>query len=788
MDIRSFTGRHKIYFFFFVFSLLGVIFIQSFNSLTLYQFKGVSKTINVAGRQRTLSQRIAKRVAQSSPERPLGHVFYQDVKLWQSNHKALWKGSDSLGTVALEGKHIQGLFQIINPNFEAISLAVARYQQGEIPYEELRRVVDDNEKSFLSGMDAIVLAFEEEAESALNTSERIELAFSLVAVCIICVMYILFFRPAIRTMFLQFQELQRKDKELAGKNAELEKQVNSLQESKEEQAVLEEELRAALAIRTETNQKLEKNLRQIEQMKVQMQEAQAMAKIGYWSYDLNTEYLDSSPMMYHIFDVRQTDKRSLSLEGLAANVHPEDQHKIEDSIKKAIQEQEVRYQYRILDQEGRIKHLSALLRGQYDKKTGHPVAVFGVIQDVTDAVRSAQTIQRFNESLKHIVRLSTEMDKELHRSIEQALEYTTNLLGMQLGIVSHISQDRYRVELSYNASPELQVNNGDEFSFATTYCELTYRQEDLLAITDMENSAYSGHPCYQAFKLESYIGIPLFVRGIKRGTLNFSSLQKHRTTFTSSEKEYIRLLAQVIEFAMERNEIIEELRTANKDQENILHVVAHDLRSPLNKLYTLFQLVVDQRLAEDEQKRMVKAAEVEYRGGTQLMEELLMNFQDTNIQIEKEHKDISEALELQLNTHQQLFDDHEVKLQRAIATGVQGYIFTNRFRRMVDNLLSNALKFTPRQGRVGVSLYQEAQSLRLVISDTGIGMPIEVQERLFDRFNKKVRRPGLNGEKSIGLGLSIVKQIVEQHNGQIHVSSVEGEGTTFSICMPINHE
>lgn len=103
--------------------------------------------------------------------------------------------------------------------------------------------------------------------------------------------------------------------------------------------------------------------------------------------------------------------------------------------------------------------------------------------------------------------------------------------------------------------------------------------------------------------------------------------------------------------------------------------------------------------------------------------------------------------------------------------------------RILDNLLSNAIKFSPDGGRVTVRIYEEDDQINVYVSDTGIGIPPDKLERLFDRFY----RAGEAGDKRIpgtGLGLSIVKAIVEAHGGQMSVQSQEGQGSTFSFSLP----
>jgi signal transduction histidine kinase len=101
---------------------------------------------------------------------------------------------------------------------------------------------------------------------------------------------------------------------------------------------------------------------------------------------------------------------------------------------------------------------------------------------------------------------------------------------------------------------------------------------------------------------------------------------------------------------------------------------------------------------------------------------------------------------------------------------------------MLENLISNAIKYTPEGGRIGMTFWPGAnESIRIVLSDSGIGIPKDDIPRLFTEF---FRASNVKNVIGTGLGLTIVKEIVDQHGGQIQVESEEGLGTTFVIHLP----
>jgi PAS domain S-box-containing protein len=124
---------------------------------------------------------------------------------------------------------------------------------------------------------------------------------------------------------------------------------------------------------------------------------------------------------------------------------------------------------------------------------------------------------------------------------------------------------------------------------------------------------------------------------------------------------------------------------------------------------------------------------------------------------------------------------HQLKFERAGAA-IQVRGDAQRLYQVISNLLSNAIKYTPNGGVVTLAMWAQGDQTRLDVRDTGPGIPPEAQARVFERF---YRVPGSNTEeRGTGLGLAIVKTIIEQHSGRVWVTSVVGQGSTFSIALP----
>ena len=108
-----------------------------------------------------------------------------------------------------------------------------------------------------------------------------------------------------------------------------------------------------------------------------------------------------------------------------------------------------------------------------------------------------------------------------------------------------------------------------------------------------------------------------------------------------------------------------------------------------------------------------------------------------------------------------------------------------RFNQILTNIISNAIKFSYKNGRILISVVSDENNLTIQVSDEGIGIPDTIKDEIFDVFTSS-GRSGTSGEKSTGLGLYITKRLVEFHNGEISIFSNESNGATVKLVFPVN--
>lgn len=296
--------------------------------------------------------------------------------------------------------------------------------------------------------------------------------------------------------------------------------------------------------------------------------------VGHWEIQVETGELYWSDQVYQIHGFEPGGIVDVDA---AINVyHPDDRSTVAEYVRRAIEEKED-YQFilRLQRADGEIRHVQSTGVVRLNP-CGEVQSVFGVFQDVTDQLAAEDALKRQQQMLEGLVeekttnlRRAVERFKELSNvlategtafdaQVAQALETCCRQLGLETGIVSQITGNHYKV-LHFAAPPD-SLAQGQEFPLGNTYCELTMTVNDVLSIDHMKSSAYSGHPCYQTFELESYIGCPYSVGGKRYGTVNFASSSAREAPFDELDRDFVRLVANWVGSAIERQNVNNQLQ------------------------------------------------------------------------------------------------------------------------------------------------------------------------------------------------------------------------------------
>ncbi len=299
---------------------------------------------------------------------------------------------------------------------------------------------------------------------------------------------------------------------------------------------------------------------------------------------------------------------------------------------------------------------------------------------------------------------------------------------------------------------------------------------------------------FRKHDLTSYIGLPMIAKDELVGVLSF--VTKAEQEFTADEVEFLSTIADQAAIAIHNANLYEQakkqaadLEKANQIQADFAAMIAHDLRSPLTSVVSTATMLEDGLFGpvNEEQKKWLGKIENNVGNLVDLVNDFLdlSKLEAGHISLAKEDVDLSLLIQNCSETYLPIANSRGIMLQSLGTDPVHCQADPRRLDQVLNNLLSNALKFTAAGGRIEVGASQENRGhVALWVKDTGVGVPREEIGTLFQKY--KQTASGKNSQhKGTGLGLVICKMIVEAHGGQISVESEAGKGSTFIVKIPL---
>jgi two-component system sensor histidine kinase VicK len=225
-----------------------------------------------------------------------------------------------------------------------------------------------------------------------------------------------------------------------------------------------------------------------------------------------------------------------------------------------------------------------------------------------------------------------------------------------------------------------------------------------------------------------------------------------------------------------------EVQELNRQKGEILGFVAHDLRNPLNNIEALSRILIEDcaDLEHTELDLILSSS----RQAKDIINDLVEVIQVEKAVFQLENIDLVNYINGICASWQANAPENR-KINLICAEPVlYTPLNSSKFSRVLDNLIGNGIKFSDNDTPIEIEISKQEQHCLIRVRDYGIGIPEHLKGLLFDQFSK-AGRSGLNGEKSIGLGLHISKDIVEQHGGTLTLETEENKGSTFIISMPL---
>ncbi|MCA9796197.1 MAG: GAF domain-containing sensor histidine kinase [Candidatus Eremiobacteraeota bacterium] len=376
------------------------------------------------------------------------------------------------------------------------------------------------------------------------------------------------------------------------------------------------------------------------------------------------------------------------------------------------------------------------------------------------------------------------LDTDPEEAFDRLTALASRLAGAPTALLTILDKDRQFFKAQVGLEEPWRSKR--ETPWSHSFCKFVAATNEALVVGDArEHPWLCQSPAITDLGVVAYCGVPLAdSEGVPVGALCVIDSEPR-----SWQAELPELLAELARSAMTEVELRKQsqaLLELTQRQNEVLGTVAHDLRTPLTVVEAFSRMLLDPRFGLDDQPRsMVEAVRRSGSFMVRLVDDLLdlqaLKSGRVNLSLERVNLGSLVVGVVELQTVAASLKEVEIDFE-GHPKPVWVQADPRKLEQVVQNLMANAIKFSPPNTRVKVTLSAGPKVATLKVTDQGPGVPVQDQQKVFEPFAKSVAMP-TGGEKSTGLGLTIVKRLVEAHGGRVGIDS-QGAGATFWVELP----
>jgi PAS domain S-box-containing protein len=522
------------------------------------------------------------------------------------------------------------------------------------------------------------------------------------------------------------------------------------------------------------------------------------SNLGMWDWNLITGHFIASDTFKWLFGFSALEFPE-DVEDIRKRIHPEDRDRtrlLVDHAKEAAENYET--EYRIILPDGRIRWIASKGKAFLDSNQ-KPVRMTGTVTDITEK-KEVEERNRFISDAT--LQLSSTLD------YQKTLRGIADLLVPKIAswcIIDLIQNDALERAIVLHSNPllaplakrfeslepDLNAPSGSSRAIKSGKSVLFPPAKMDEALNNIEEVPMIGTrdpeqlEMIKAFGLRSYISVLIQLRNVQLGVITLVR-GPHLPVFQEKDLEFLEDLAQRAALAIDNSRLYLESQKAIKTREDVVSFVSHDLKNPLSAI-SLSSKMLEKLLSLGETGEKSKRVLQRIQTSTQGMNNLINSILDLSkigawgLTVHSNPENIRSLIDEALESAKLGAFQKSVCLSKELDPTL-GELSCDRHQisRVLANLISNAIKFSPKGGNVAVSVQTLREELIFSVSDEGPGIPPEQQGRVFERFWQAKE----TAHQGTGLGLVIVKEIVEAHQGKIWIESQLGKGTTFYFSLP----
>ncbi len=501
-------------------------------------------------------------------------------------------------------------------------------------------------------------------------------------------------------------------------------------------------------------QQIEINLRDSEE---RIRLATSAAELGMWFWNITTNELTWTEKCQQLFGL--SPEAEMGYEIFLRSIHPEDCQVIQEAIARSLEEKvDCDIEYRSLWSDGSIHWIAAKGRVFYDAE-GKAVRLMGTAQDITQRKQVENNLRQRETQLRRLV------DSNIIGIMFATPDYITEANEAFLEMVGYTREEVLtgKVRRQHITPPEYHVLDGQGI-------------EQLLTVGICT-------PFEKEYIRKDGSRIPILIGG--------ALVEKDPASWIC----FILDLTPRKQLEKTLRQQAEELKQANRNKDEFLAILSHELRSPLNPILGWSSLLKSRKFDEATTNRALETIERNAQLQIQLIDELLdvSRIIRGKLNLTFATVNLASVIDAALETVRLIAQTKSIQIKIQLDANVVKVLGDYyRLQQVIGNLLSNAVKFTPPNGSVEVSLSLSSKltshSALIKVKDTGLGISPEFLPHVFEYFRQAdsstTRKFG-----GLGLGLAIVRHLVELHGGTVTADSPGiGKGAVFTVRLPVMKE
>lgn len=428
-------------------------------------------------------------------------------------------------------------------------------------------------------------------------------------------------------------------------------------------------------------------------------------------------------------------------------------------------------------------------------RDGQPVSIEGIARDVTERKR-AEEVQRFLIEASGVIASSLDYETTLTSVTRMAVPTLADWCAIDILdeeqmpkrlAVAHVDPAKveWAHELQKRYPPDMNAERGTPQVLRTGKSEIYADIPDEMLVAAAIDAEHL--EIMRAIGFTSALIVPLAIQGRTLGALTLIYAESGRH-YNQDDLLLAESVAQRAAIAIDNARLYSSAREANRLKDEFLATVSHELRTPLTVILGWASMLRAGQLESSAVQQALDTIERNAQAQKQIIEDLLdvSRIITGKLRLDIRRVEPVSLIESAVEAMRPAAAAKGVRLQKVLDTGLS-HISGDRARlqQVIWNLLANALKFTPRDGRVQIRLERINSHVEIVVSDTGQGISPEFLPFVFDRF-RQADSATTRAYGGLGLGLAIVRHLVELHGGSVRAESEgDGQGSTFTVMLPL---